>query len=163
MASFARCSGQIEMDEVRRLAFDCSAALDRGNQPLAQRLAEQGLELATRAGDPTWVRRFQHLLRVASGQSIPNFPQPYDNRPRCNFCLTAEGSITISGGGKVICDDCVRRCIENRFEGSGIERISTTGVTCSFCGHPSTQPSFGARGYHICQRCIGWILDNTPS
>lgn len=139
-----------------RLAFDCSTALDRGDKTSAQRLAEQGLDLATRAGDAKWVRRFQHLLRVASDQSIPDCPQPYDNRLRCNFCLSAAGSITIIGQA-IICDDCVRRCVEDRLEGSGIERL-TGHVECSFCRHPSHVQVFGARGHVICQRCIQRIL-----
>lgn len=140
------------------LASDCSAALERGDKTTAKRLAEQGLELATRTGDAKWMRRFQHLLRVASDQSIPNFPQPHETRPHCNFCLMAAGRITITVTGAVICDDCVKRCVENRLQGSAIERLAGD-VECSFC-HSSPSARFGARGYAICERCIQWILRN---
>lgn len=136
-----------------RLAFDCSAALDRGDKTSAKQLAEEGLALATRTGDAKWARRFEHLLRVATDQSI-EYRGPAIELS-CFFCLTPASRVNITvGGGAIICDNCVKRCLANRLDGSGIERTAGDDVTCSFCHRQSDGALFSARGYHICEQCI---------
>ncbi len=143
---------------IRRLALDSAAALDRGDKPLAQRLAEEGIELATRSGDPKWARRFQHLLRVATDQSI-EYRGPTTELVCC-FCLSPANRVSVSvRGGTIICDNCVKRCSEHQLEGSGIRRVRGGVASCSFCGLSDGELLFGARDHHICEPCIQRILD----
>ena len=134
-----------------RIATECSSALDRGDKTMARPLAEQGLELATKSGNPKWMRRFQHLLRASTGTPIEG---PKYEPPLCSFCLTRGRSVT-AGPEAFICDACIRYCSGNRLDDSPLERIFVADVACSFCQQqPSVQPLFGAQGYYICTRCV---------
>lgn len=153
-------SGEV-VASVRRIAFDCAAALDRGDKTTAKHLAKQGLELATRSGDSKWTRRLQHLFRVATDQPIPLGPPGPTDGPSCFFCGKSGAGI-IAGPGGLICTDCVKLCSANRLEDSGIERVVSDTGSCGFCGQRSPgEPLFSAQNYSICGRCVQRCLEIT--
>jgi hypothetical protein len=136
-----------------RFAFDCAAALERGDKTLARQLAAQGFELAARSGDSKWARRLQHLLRVATDQPVPSDPTERQE-PACFFCLE-KGRGMIAGPGAMICTACIQSCSENILAGSPIERVVAGEGSCTFCGHrAASEPLFGARGYYLCGHCV---------
>jgi ClpX C4-type zinc finger len=132
------------------IATNCSAALDEGDTKAARTLAEEGLALATATGNATWIRRFQHLLRAATGTPIKGLPP---ERPLCSFCLRKAHHVT-AGPKAFICDECVRRCSSQDFSGSSIKRLIGDDMICSFCARRSAEPLFVAPGYSICSRCV---------
>jgi hypothetical protein len=139
-------------DEVR-LASECAAALDRGDKKAAAALATRRLRLS--AESPTWRRRFEHLLRVATGASIE--AQPYVP-PTCSFCLQPAVNV-VAGPKTFICDACVDRCASDHLAGSVIRRVMADDVLCSFCSRPSSEPVFAGDGYAICSACIGTCVE----
>lgn len=146
-------SGEV-VASVRRIAFDCAAALDRGDKTTAQCLAKQGVELATRSGDSKWTRRFQNLLRVATDQPTPSIPPVPTDGPSCFFCGRSGAGI-IAGPGGMICTNCVKCCSANRLEDSGIKRVVGDTGSCGFCRQRSpAEPLFSAQNHSICGRCV---------
>lgn len=143
-------------DEVR-LATECAAALDRGDTKVAEALATKGLRLSVES--PTWRRRFEHLLRIATGASID--AQPYV-APACSFCLQ-KASKVVAGPKTFICDGCVDQCASGQLESSAIRRVMADDIICSFCGRRSSDPVFAAHGYAICSACIGTCVEMRPS
>ena len=139
-------------DEVR-LATECAAALDRGDKKAAEALASKGLRLS--ADSPTWRRRFEHLLRVATGASIE--AQPYVP-PTCSFCSQPAPKV-VAGPKTFICDTCVDRCASGHLDGSFIQRVMADDILCSFCSRRSSEPVFAAGGYAICSTCIGTCFE----
>jgi len=132
-----------------RIASDCSGALDRGEKNLARILAEQGLELAIETSDPKWIRRFQHLHRVAKGAAIATAPR--ETPSQCSFCLKPGGNL-IAGQETFICELCIRKYLGQL---SGPISVGTSGdVRCSFCRASSYPPLFEGHGYFICAACI---------
>jgi hypothetical protein len=138
-----------------RLATDCAAALDRGDKKTARRLAEEGLRLSATSRNARWQRRFEHLLRVATGASIKSLP---DQAPTCSFC-TEKARKVVAGPKTFICDRCVRRCASERLDGSLIRRVIADDVLCSFCGVRSSEPLFGGDRYFICDACVARCVD----
>jgi hypothetical protein len=135
-----------------RIATECSAALDRGDKDSARRLAERGLQLATATRSPTWIRRFEHLLRAATGRVIEGSPAV---PPSCTFCKGVTLRTLVAGTQAFICDVCVERCSSSRIEGSDLERLVAEGIWCSFCSkRGSPYPVFAANGYYICAECV---------
>jgi hypothetical protein len=135
-----------------RLATECSAALDRGETELARRLAEEGLERVTATGSSTWIRRFRHLLRVASGTSIEGPPaQPTS----CSFCHATGSRIFVAGTRAFICDQCIRLCSRREVAASPIDQVVAYDGWCSFCSRKaSEEPVFAANGFYICRQCV---------
>ena len=135
------------------LATDCAAALDRGDKKAAKRLAEAGLRISS--DSPTWTRRFQHLLRIATGASIEG--PPYEP-PTCSFCLE-QATHVVAGVRTYICDGCVDRCSSAQLDGSVLRRVAADDIVCSFCGQKSAEPLFGGGEYFICTSCIARCLE----
>ncbi len=132
------------------IAAACAQALEQGDMNSARQLAEQGLRVATGAGNKKWVRRFEHLLRVAKGASIESLPyQP----PWCPFCARRVQDV-FAGQAAFICDECVRRCSSQRLGGSPITWGHASDVACSFCGRAGQESLFQASGSYICQSCV---------
>jgi len=138
-----------------RLATDCAAALDRGDKKAARMLAEEGLRLANESQSARWTRRFEHLLRLATGASIEG---PPPEPPSCSFCMGTAKHV-VAGPKTYICDACVERCSSERLAGSLIRRVVADDVICSFCGIPSPEPLFGGRDYFICKACVGRCVE----
>lgn len=143
-------SSEVPLPEEVRIATSCAQALDRGDKGEAVRLAELGLRLAQDKPSPKWVHRFEHLLRLANGTSLPSLPY---EPPKCSFCLQVAKNV-VAGPKAYICDRCVRRCAAQELEGSPIRRISADDLRCSFCAARSATPLFVGDGYSICQECI---------
>ena len=143
------------LPEEARIATDCAEALDRGDQKEAVRLAELGLRLAKEAPSPKWVRRFEHLLRLARGASLPALPH---EPPTCSFCLEVARNV-VAGPKTYICDRCVQRCAAQELDGSLIRRITADDLRCSFCAGHSAMPLFGGKDYFVCQECIGRCVE----
>jgi hypothetical protein len=134
-----------------RLAGDCSAAIERGEMGPAALLAERGLALAEASGNKTWIRRFQHLLRVARGGSIEGARhQP----SMCSLCLGAGPRNLTAGALALICDECLQRCLTQQLEGSPLKRLSASDLSCSFCKLGLSEELYGANGYYICMACV---------
>ena len=138
-----------ELPEEVRIATECSAALDRGEKRKARKLAEQGLALANASGNPTWIRRFQHLLRVAVGASVPDLPYKV---PSCSFCSRQSRNV-VAGPKTYICDECVKAYSSAEVGGSS-RRVRTDDLSCSFCGGHSSEPLFAGQEYYICRQCV---------
>ena len=138
-----------------RLATDCAAALDRDDKKAARVLAEEGLRLAHQAHNARWTRRFEHLLRVATGASIEGPPR---EPPSCSFCMRTAKHV-VAGPKTYICDACVERCSSEHLAGSVIRRVVADDVICSFCGVPASEPLFGGGGYFICKACVGRCVE----
>jgi hypothetical protein len=139
------------------LAASCSAALEHGDLVAARTLAERGLKLAESRGDREWLRRFEHLLRVATGTPI----EPPDNPPsRCSFCLRT-GAVSLTAGKlALICDDCVEACVSGRWNGAVIDGGIAGDVVCAFCGLTRLAvTNFGAGGFFICRDCATWYWE----
>lgn len=143
------------LPEEVRIATGCAEALDRGDRNEAVRLAELGLRLAKEAPHPEWVRRFEHLLRLATGTSLP--PLPHEP-PTCSFCLET-GRNVVAGPQTYFCDRCVRRCATLELEGSLIRRIMADDLRCSFCGGGSPEPLFAGHDYSVCHECVGKCVE----
>jgi hypothetical protein len=138
-----------------RLATDCAAALDRGDKKAAKRLAQDGLRLALELGNEKWTRRFQHLLRVATGGAIE--APPYEP-PTCSFC--SKRAVKVVAGPKTfICDACVDRCVSEHLAASPIRRVEAHDIACSFCGRRSEEPLFAGQEYFICTSCVSVCVD----
>lgn len=86
-----------------KLATDCALALDRGDKKAACLLAEEGLRLARESNSARWTRRFEHLLRIATGASIESPPHEL---PSCSFC-TSKAKRAVAGPQAYICDACI--------------------------------------------------------
>ena len=129
----------------------------RGETELARRLAEQGLERVTAAGSSTWIRRFQHLLRVASGASIEGPPaQPTS----CSFCHGTGPRTFVAGTRAYICDQCVRLCSRREVVAFPIEQVVAYDGWCSFCNRKACEePVFAANGFYICGRCVDTCME----
>jgi ferredoxin len=143
------------------LAARCSSALERGDRATARDLATRGLHLALATADDRWIRRFRHLLRVATGEPIqapPQQPTP------CSFCLTG-GPLNLTAGlSALICDDCVEVCATGGLEGSSIERIGVNDLRCSLCGECRPNgPLFEAHGHRICQPCVEYFAEEAKA
>src|SRR5712691_1425969 len=124
---------------------------------MARTLAERGLQLAQSNGTPKWVRRFEHLLRVATGTPISG--APYEPLP-CSFCLRAAGLRLTAGKQALICDDCVEACVNGRGSGTVKEGGIAAEVVCGFCGlSVLAVAKFGANGFFICSGCARWYWE----
>jgi hypothetical protein len=112
-----------------KTATECATALDRGDKERARRLAEQGLALATETGDTRWIRRFEHLLKLAKG--VPIEGAPYEP-PSCSSCLEKGPRNVVAGPKAFICDECVKRCFTQHLDGSAAlirgTRLCSAGV-----------------------------------
>lgn len=150
-----------ELPRQVKTATECASALDRGDNERARRLAEQGLALATEAGDTRWIRRFEHLLRLAKGEPIEG--ARYEP-PSCSFCLKKDPGNVVAGPKAFICDECVHRCFTQHLDGSAIALRSADDIACSFCGRvASAEPVFAAQKYCICRRCVQVCVDLATS
>jgi hypothetical protein len=136
-----------------RLAGGCSAAIERGELGPAALLAERGLALAEASGNKTWIRRFQHLLRVARGGSIEGAPHQTQTSG-CSLCLGAGPRNLTAGALAFICDECLQRCLAQQLEGSPLKRLSASDLSCSFCRLGRSEELYGANGYYICMTCV---------
>jgi hypothetical protein len=128
-----------------KTATECATALDRGDKERARRLAEQGLALATETGDTRWIRRFEHLLKLAKG--VPIEGAPYEP-PSCSFCLEKGPRNVVAGPKAFICDECVKRCFTQHLDGSALS---------------SAEPVFAAQVYCICSKCVQVCVDLAAS
>jgi hypothetical protein len=135
-----------------KTATESAAALDRGDNAAAQQLAEQGLHKAVSTGDTKWIRRFEHLVRLAKGEPIQGAPVEPSS---CSFCLATGPRNLVAGPRAFICETCVKRCLARDLEGSGITLVSADDLACSFCGSlKGAEPVYAARGFCICGRCL---------
>jgi len=138
------------------IATECAAAIDRGKKQAAKRLAEEGLQIARASGSEKWIRRFENLLRMATGTPQPTLPY---EPPTCAFCSRARRTHVVAGPQVFICDDCIRLCSTGRLSGSEITRIRADDLSCSFCGRLSAEPFFGAGDYRICASCLAVCVE----
>ena len=138
-----------ELPEEVRIATECSAALDRGERSAAERLAQEGAALASATGDPKWIRRFQHLLRLATGGAIPD---PPSRPPVCSFC-SRESRNVVAGPKTYICDECVKD-LSSEDPTVSARSVMADDVSCSFCGVHTNEPLFAGREFYICRACV---------
>jgi hypothetical protein len=143
-----------ELPEEVRIATECSAALDRGEADVARHLAERGLAVATAGGNAKWIRRFEHLLRVAAGTPIADPPhQP----PTCSFCAR-EARNVVAGPKAYICAECVRAYARSESTPAA-RQVRADDLSCSFCGARVAEPLFAGQSYYICRECVGRCVE----
>jgi hypothetical protein len=139
------------------LASKCSAALECGDLTTARLLAEQGLSVAKSGAKAKWIRRFEHLLRVATQTPIKGPPA----RPSaCSFCHRDSGVSLSAGKFALICDNCVESCARGRWEGTVVEAGIGGDIRCGICGLTNVAtPKFGANGFFVCATCAAWYWE----